>query len=156
MDTLILFFIAAGCAALLFIIYKWFLTKRYPKKTNQMLDSIPELEKIGLKRTAQGYAGICQEYYVNVYATTSLKRTGYMSGDNFQVWVSVLPDEQIKSLSGFYGDYMQVKGEGYSMIGFILRYIPGLDTEDAIQNKLLRLIEKLNEKGVKPYPVQGF
>ncbi|MFH0895711.1 MAG: hypothetical protein V2A54_14850 [Bacteroidota bacterium] len=155
MDTLILFLIAAGIALLLFVIYKWFLTKRYPEKTNQMLDSIPELEQLGLKRKPDGYAGICRGYYVNVYATTSLKRVGYMSGDNFQVWVSVLPDEQLTSMSGFFGKYMTVKGDGYTMIGFVLRYTPGLDNEEAIQNKLISLIESLKEKGVKPYPVSG-
>ncbi len=157
MEMLVPFLLLIGSFGLIFLVYRWFVTKRYPNKTSRMLDAIPELEQIGLHRTNQGYAGYYRKYYVNIYATTSLKVAGYMSGSNFQVWVSIAPEpDQLKGLGGFFGKYMVLNQQAdYAMIGFVLKYIPGLNSEEAIQNKLQRLVDALIEKGVKPYVIKN-
>jgi hypothetical protein len=157
MEILVVFLLIALCFGLIFLISRWFLKNRYPKKTAEMLQSVPDLEKTGLKRTDQGYAGYFHNYYVTVYATTSLKRTGYMGGDNFQVWVMISPEPgQMKGLGGFFGKYMVVDGkQGFTMIGFVLKYDQDLNTGEVIQNKLQLLVDLLAEKGVKPFKVTG-
>ena len=153
METLVLFLIAFGSFGLLFIVRKWFITKRYPQKTGEMLTSIASIENYCLKRDTYGYSGYYKEYFINLYATTSIKSYGHMQGDLFQVWVYVAPEEgQLKGLGGFFGKYLVSQPQPkYAMIGFTKHYYSSSDNTSEIISMLDELIEKLREKNVQAY-----
>ncbi len=147
------FVMMAVMAGLLLLVYKWFTTKRYPQKTNAMLDSLPALESIGLVRDANGYNGKYRDFLVYIYATTSIKPIGYYEGNKFQVWVIAAPEpEQLKGLGGFFGKYL-VAGEkpGYAMVGFLVNFNATSNPAGEIQARLNELITALQQNNVKPY-----
>ncbi|GEM_PF-2880690 len=139
---------------LLVFVYLWFTKKRYPQKTGKMLDALPKLETIGLKRDANGFSGVYRAYPVYVYATTSMN-TGYWGGNKYQVWVITAPQPgDLKGIGGFFGKYL-VAGErpGYAMVGFLTHYSStGTPAED-IHVQLDQLIDVLLQQEIKAYPV---
>lgn len=118
-----------------------------------MLDSLDQLDEIGLKRDENGYNGNYRSYPVYVYATTSIKRIGYFQGDKFQIWVIIAPEPgQLKGLGGFFGKYL-VAGQkpGYAMIGFLVNYNTTASPEERIKFKLDTLVDDLEGNGIRPY-----
>lgn len=63
----------ARAFGLIILIHKRFRTKRYPLKVKEILDSVPDLEQVGLKKYESGYAGYYMDYDASIYATTSIK-----------------------------------------------------------------------------------
>ncbi|HBG71312.1 MAG: hypothetical protein A2W93_01650 [Bacteroidetes bacterium GWF2_43_63] len=142
-----------GAFALLFVIYRWFTTKRYPEKTEAMLDTLPDLQSVGLKRDANGYSGQYRNYPVYIYATTSLKPVGYFQGNKFQVWVLTAPQPgDLKGIGGFFGKYL-VAGEkpGYAMVGFLVNFNATSTPAEDIRLKLDELIDELLKHDIKAY-----
>lgn len=136
-----------------FFIIRYF--KNMPKRTEALLDSAYELETIGIKRNASGYGGTYKNYLVSIYATASNMGHGRLSGNCFQVWLSIAPEPgQTKNIGGFSGKYM-VLGEknGYAMIGFIINKDMSNDCNSDMINELDRLIDVLKERGIKPFIV---
>lgn len=143
----------AGTAILLFVIYRWFTTKRYPQKTAAMLDTLPELQNIGLHRDANGYNGNYRGFPVYIYATTSMKSYGPYGGNKFQVWVLTAPQPgDLKGIGGFFGKYL-VAGEkpGYAMVGFLLNFNSTSTPADDIKSMLDTLIDVLNQNSIKAF-----
>ncbi|MPM06943.1 hypothetical protein SDC9_53247 [bioreactor metagenome] len=141
--------------ALLFVIYRWFTAKRYPQKTSAMLDTLPSLESIGIRRDANGYSGQYRNYPVYIYATTSMKPVGYFQGNKFQVWVIAAPQPgDLKGIGGFFGKYL-VAGEkpGYAMVGFLINFDATSTPADDIRLKLDELIDVLLQHEVKAYQI---
>lgn len=145
--------ILAVMAGLLFLVYRWFTGKRYPQKTSAMLDTVPDLEQIGLKRDANGYSGKYRDFLVYLYATTSMKPMGPYGGNKFQVWVIAAPQPgQLKGLGGFFGKYL-VAGEkpGYAMVGFLINFNATSTPAEDIRVQLDELITALRQNEVAPY-----
>lgn len=153
LNTLVPLLAIIVVGALLWFIRSQFVNKTYPRKTSAMLDALPALEAIGLKRDENGISGKYLNYPVYIYATTSMKPIGFYEGNKYQVWVIAAPEPgQLKGLGGFFGKYL-VAGEkpGYAMVGFLLNFNTTSTPADDIQAKLDELISALQQNEVKPY-----
>lgn len=161
MEYLVLILVMGSIAGLIFLIYFWFLKKRYPAKTEQMLNSVIELEEFGLKKNENGFSGNYRNYLINIYATTSLPSfdANYFNsgGDRYQVWIATAPEPgQLKGLGGFFGKYM-ITGEttGFAYIGFLINAKITPDAKKTIMERINTLITLLEEKKVRPYVVSN-
>lgn len=144
---------------LAFLVIFWFIKKRYPQKVDQLLSAVTELEEIGLKRDEKGYSGYYRNFFITIYATTSLPNfdANYWTtgGNRYQVWVAVAPEPgQLKGLGGFFGKYL-VSGEtaGFAYIGFMVNADATHDAKRTIIEKIQTLIGILEEKNIRPYIV---
>ena len=155
MQTLFTVLIIFGMLALLFFIRKMFVSKVYSKKTEKMLDQLPNLNELGLHRDKNGYSGKYHGFLIYIYATTSIKPMGYYEGNKYQAWVIAAPEkDQLGSLGGFFKNYLLAgKKEGYVMIGFLVNFNSSINPAEDIRVNLEKLINILNEKGIKPYVV---
>ena len=156
MEYLILALITVLCSGLIFFIAKKYITKTYPQKTEKLLNSVFELEEIGLKRNESGFNGTYRNYFVSVYATTSLKSYDVNGGDRFQVWVATAPElGQLKTIGGFLGKYI-ISGEtnGFAYVGYLINAKTIIDAKKTIIESLNILITKLEENNIKPFSVK--
>ncbi len=153
MEYLVIIIIVILCSGLILYFYHRFVTKTYPQKTDKLLNSVSGLDEIGLKRNENVFNGVYRNYFVSVYATTSVKSYDVYGGDRFQVWVATAPEpEQLKQIGGFFGKYL-VSGEkeGFAYVGFMVNAKTSPDIKDSIIKRLDLLINLLDENRIKPF-----
>lgn len=156
MEYIVLTLISVLCTGLIFLIYRRYVSKTYPQKTEKLLNSVFDLEEIGLKRNENGFNGIIRNYFVSVYATTSMKSYDVYGGDRFQVWVATAPEHgQLKNIGGFFGKYM-ISGEknGFAYVGYMINAKSTPDAKKTITDSLNTLINLLEENKIKPYEIK--
>lgn len=153
MEYLILTLVVVFCIVLLLFIQKRYTQKTYPRKTGKLLNSVLQLQEIGLQKTDDGYKGMYRNFFVSVFATTSIKSYVPYGGDRFQVWVSIAPQAgQLDKLGGFFGKYI-VSGQtnGFATIGFMVNAKATPDAQQEIIDRLNVLVNILNDNGVKAF-----
>lgn len=156
MEYIALIALSLGFIGLILFIKNRFLNKTYPEKTEKLLNSVLELDEIGLKKNDSGFNGHYRNYFISVFATTSMKSYGPMGGDKFQVWVSTAPEKgQLKKLGGFFGKFM-VSGEsnGFAYVGFLVNAKATNNAKQSIIDQLNELISLLENQQVKPFEVK--
>ncbi len=152
MDYLILSIIGVACLSVLFFIAKRFTTKTHPQRTQELFVILKELENHGFIYKGDRYEANYKGYHTSIFAATNIK-------GNDQVMVMVATETgsaPLDFLKTFLSGYF-VNGEngGCSYVGFRLFMNAYLSPAEGVQKKLDTLIDKFNEKGVRPFKIQG-
>lgn len=148
MEYLILSIASIVCLGSILMIRKRFLNKTYPQKTQQLFNDLSELEKLGFVFKGDKYEGVYKNFLTYIFVTTNMKGSD-------QVIVMVATDSNsgpIDFLNTFFSGYFKNDtNTGCTYVNFRLFMRLMFDPSEGVQNKLDKLIERLNEKGIKPY-----